>query len=127
MAVPNFSDPLLFSRICSDVEIGLGSNEDQSAVVGSILTSLGILKYRTDRLDASTLRDLSSAGRYSDVSNLGYRQLFASDCSKNKVENGGKCAVHEKDSAKVNDWLNHVWSLINLSMASKEHIQSDLK
>jgi hypothetical protein len=103
-AVLNFSDPVLVSRIWLDVETGLGSNKDKSAMVGSILTSLGILKYCTDRLDARTLRDLSSAGRHSAVSNLGYRQLFASECSKN-----------EKDSAIVNDWLNHVWSLIYLA------------
>jgi hypothetical protein len=89
MAVLNLSDPVLISRICSDVEIGLGSNEDKSAVVGSILTSLGVFRYRTDRLDARTLRDLSSAGRYSAVSNLGYGKLFAIECSKNKVENCG--------------------------------------
>jgi hypothetical protein len=35
--------------------------------------------------------------------------------------------LHEKDLAKVNDWFNHVWSLINLSMASNEQLQSVLK
>jgi hypothetical protein len=42
MAVLTFSDPVLVSRICSDVQIGLGSNEHKSAVVGLILTSLGV-------------------------------------------------------------------------------------
>jgi hypothetical protein len=53
-------------------------------VAGSILTSLGILKYRTERLVARTLRDLSSAGRYSDVSKVGYRQLFAANVQEIK-------------------------------------------
>jgi hypothetical protein len=112
---------VLVSRICSEVETSLGMNEDKSAVVGSILTSLGVLRYRTDRLDARTLRDLSSAGRYSAVSNLGYRQLFAVNVQK--IKSKMVANLHKKDLAKVNDMLNHVWSLINFLMASNEHIQ----
>jgi hypothetical protein len=59
MAVFNISDSVLVSRVRSEVDTSLGSNKDKSTVIGLILTSFGILKYRTDRLDARTLRDLS--------------------------------------------------------------------
>jgi hypothetical protein len=132
MAVLNFSDPVLVSRICSDVETGLGSNEDKSAVVGSILTSLGILKYRdADCLEALTdwmlahyeiCRPQDVQALFLTLATVNYLPTNVEEIKTKMVAN-----LHEKDLAKVNDWLNHVWSLINLSMASNEHIQSVLK
>lgn len=46
MATLNFQDSVLAAKICSDIQVALPKNTDKSAVVGSILTSLGILKYR---------------------------------------------------------------------------------
>lgn len=45
-AVLNFPDPLLIAKVCTDVQLELPNNDDRPAVVGSILTSLGLLKYR---------------------------------------------------------------------------------
>lgn len=45
-AVLNFPDPLLIAKVCTDVLSELPNNDDRPAVVGSILTSLGLLKYR---------------------------------------------------------------------------------
>jgi hypothetical protein len=95
-AVVLYSMPVL-----SEVETSLGSNKDKSAVVSSILTSLGILKYRTDRLNARTLQDMSSAGRCRAVSNLGYHQLFAANVQK--IKSKILANLHEMDLAKVND------------------------
>lgn len=46
IAVLNFPDPLLIAKVCTDVLSELPNNNDRPAVVGSILTSLGLLKYR---------------------------------------------------------------------------------
>lgn len=46
MAMLNFQDSVLAAKICADIQIALPKNVEKSAVVGSILTSLGILKYR---------------------------------------------------------------------------------
>lgn len=46
MATLNFQDSVLAAKICSDIQAALPKNKEKSAVVGSILTSLGILKYR---------------------------------------------------------------------------------
>lgn len=46
MAILNFQDSVLAAKICSDIQTTLPKNTEKSAVVGSILTSLGILKYR---------------------------------------------------------------------------------
>lgn len=46
MATLNFQDSVLAAKICADIQVALPKNTDKSAVIGSILTSLGILKYR---------------------------------------------------------------------------------
>lgn len=46
MAVLNFPDTVLIGRISMDVQSGLTQNMDKPAAVGSIITSLGLLKYR---------------------------------------------------------------------------------
>lgn len=46
MAVLNFPDTVLIGRISMDVQSGLALNKDKPAAVGSIITSLGLLKYR---------------------------------------------------------------------------------
>lgn len=45
-AVLNFPDSILIAKVCTDVQLELPNNDDRPAVVGSILTSLGLLKYR---------------------------------------------------------------------------------
>lgn len=46
MAMLNFQDSVLAAKVCADIQATLAKNTEKSAVVGSILTSLGILKYR---------------------------------------------------------------------------------
>lgn len=42
----NFSDTVLIARIGIDISAGLATNEDRPAVVGSIITSLGLMRFR---------------------------------------------------------------------------------
>lgn len=45
MAVLSFPDSVLIARVSMDIQIGLAKNNDKPAVVGSIVTSLGLLKF----------------------------------------------------------------------------------
>lgn len=46
MAVLNFPDSVLIARVGMDIQHGLVENTDKPAAVGSIVTSLGLLKFR---------------------------------------------------------------------------------
>lgn len=46
MAHLNFHDAVLAAKLCSDIQMSLVKHNDKSAVIGSILTSLGLLKHR---------------------------------------------------------------------------------
>lgn len=46
MAVLSFPDSVLIARIGMDIQNGLAENTDKPAAVGSIVTSLGLLKFR---------------------------------------------------------------------------------
>lgn len=45
LAVLNFPDEVLLEKVGADLQITLSTNE-RSSVIGSILTSIGILRYR---------------------------------------------------------------------------------
>lgn len=69
MATLNFHDSVLAAKLCSDIQVSLAKNKDKSAVIGSILTSLGILKHRD--LGRSLL--YSSRINYIELIHLFYR------------------------------------------------------
>lgn len=130
MASLNFQDSVLAAKICSDIQIVLPKT-DKSAVVGSVLTSLGILKYRDlDVLEVLTQwvlknceicrpQDLSAYFITSAILNF---QSTASDEVRSKLV---KSLVKE-DFTKKFDWLNHVWALGLLNLADSTHLDSVL-
>ncbi|XP_055853270.1 FAST kinase domain-containing protein 4 [Episyrphus balteatus] len=130
MASLNFQDSVLAAKICSDIQVALPKT-DKSAVVGSILTSLGILKYRDlDVLEVLTQwvlknceicrpQDLSAYFITSAILNF---QSSAADEVRSKLL---KSLVKE-DFTKKFDWLNHVWALGLLNYADSTHLDSVL-
>ncbi|XP_055903869.1 FAST kinase domain-containing protein 4 [Eupeodes corollae] len=130
MASLNFQDSVLAAKICSDIQAVLPKT-DKSAVVGSVLTSLGILKYRDlDVLEVLTQwvlknseicrpQDLSAYFITSAILNF---QSTASDEVRSKLL---KSLVKE-DFTKKYDWLNHVWALGLLNLADSSLIESVL-
>lgn len=132
MAVLNFPDPVLVDRICTDVQAILPQNNEKSAVVGSILTSLGLLRYRdTAALESLTdwvLKNYSNC-RPQDVAALFHTlgTLSYPTCQiealKTRMVNG----LQEQDLPKAVDWLNYVWSLVLLNISSDKHLDSVLK
>lgn len=132
MAVLNFPDPVLTDRICADVQSVLPLNKEKSAVVGSVLTSLGLLRYRdTTALEALTdwvLKNYENC-RPQDVLALFYTLAILNyptsqiEEIKNKLMNNFKL----EDATKSTEWLNYVWSLVALDISQPQHIDSVLK
>lgn len=132
MASLNFPDPMLTDRICSDVQTLLTNHADKTAVVGSILTSLGLLRYR----DTATLESLASwvlqhhdKCRPQDIlalfytcAILNYPTSHADAIKETLVKN-----IQQADLVKALDWINYVWALVVLDMAGPHHIDSVLK
>lgn len=132
MAVLNFPDPVLVDRVCTDVQAILPQNTEKSAVVGSILTSLGLLRYRdTAALESLTdwvLKNYSKcrpqdvAALFHTLGTLNYPTCQI-EALKVKMVNG----LQEQDLPKAVDWLNYVWSLVLLNISSEKHLDSVLK
>lgn len=130
LAKLNFPDPVLIGRICTDLHSGLEKN-DKSAVVGSILTSLGLLKYRDlDALEALTDWVIKNVNicRPQDISALflTLASLNYSTTKSNILKEQLIDSIVEVDLKKTTDWLDHVWALVLLNFAKPQHIQSVL-
>lgn len=131
MAVLNFPDSILISRICTDLHSGLEKNTDKPAAVGSIITSLGLMKYR----DLDALEALSAwILKYHDIcrphditaliltlATLNYPTTQAPQLKEKIVD-----VITLADLNKPSDWLNHVWALVVLQFAKPEQIESVL-
>ncbi|XP_037950789.1 FAST kinase domain-containing protein 4 [Teleopsis dalmanni] len=131
MATLNFQDSVLAAKLCSDVLATLKKNTEKSAVVGSILTSLGILKYRDlDILEALTQwiltnqeicrpQDLSALFLTSAL--LNFRTMDIENVRSKLVK-----SIVKEDFPKPSDWLNHVWALALLDLINNNHLESVL-
>ncbi|XP_058467872.1 uncharacterized protein LOC131440531 [Malaya genurostris] len=131
MANLNFRDSVLTARVCADMELELSHNIDKPAPIGSILTSLSLLRYR----DTATLDSLSDwivsnceICKPSHVSSLLLSLATLSyepsnvDGIRSKLINN----LVESDFVKSVDWLNTVWSLAILNSVSKQQLASVL-
>ncbi|XP_022216250.2 FAST kinase domain-containing protein 4 [Drosophila obscura] len=131
MSTLNFQDSVLGAKVCADVQAALPKNVERSAVVGSILTSLGILRYRDlDILESLTqwLVKNSEICRPQDLSAyfltsalLNFKSALLDDVS-NKL---AKSIVRE-DFTKQSEWLSYVWSLTMLGLVEHKHLDSVL-
>lgn len=131
MATLNFQDSVLAAKVCADIQMALPKNTDKSAVVGSILTSLGILKYRDlDILESLTQWTLkhSEVCRPQDLSALfltsailNFKPANIDDIRQKLVK-----TIVQQDFTKNIDWLNHVWALTMLGLCDNKHLESVL-
>ncbi|XP_001654178.2 protein TBRG4 isoform X1 [Aedes aegypti] len=131
MASLNFRDPVLTARICVDVESELASNKDKPAAIGSILTSLSLLRYRdTTILDLLSdwmvvNREVCKSSQISSLllslATLNYEPTNMDAIKTNLIN-----SLQESDFIKPNDWLNTVWSLAALNCVTPQHIASVL-
>jgi len=131
MAVLNFPDSILIARIGIDIANGLAENLNKPAAIGSIITSLGLLKFRnadvienlTDWMlkhrDICRPQDISSL--ILTLATLNY-PTDRSEEIKSKLVTG----LVENDFSKSSEWLTHVWALVVLDFAETQHFKSVL-
>ncbi|KAH8318923.1 hypothetical protein KR074_011964 [Drosophila pseudoananassae] len=131
MSTLNFQDSVLGAKVCADVQSVLPKNVEKSAVVGSILTSLGILRYRDlDILESLTQWILKNSEicRPQDVSAyfftsalLNFKSSQIEEVSKKLVK-----SIVREDFTKQSEWLSFVWSLTMLGLVEQNHLASVL-
>ncbi|XP_058130159.1 FAST kinase domain-containing protein 4 [Anopheles ziemanni] len=131
MASLNYRDVVLTARICSDLEQELAKNTDKIAPIVSILTSLGMLRYR----DGTVLDNLTSwiAAHHElckptqlgslllSLATLNYEPISMDAIKAKLVVN-----VTENDFIRSADWLNTVWSLTVLNSVTGDQLSSVL-
>ncbi|KMZ05093.1 FAST kinase domain-containing protein 4 [Drosophila simulans] len=131
MSTLNFQDSVLSAKVCADVQSALPKNVEKSAVVGSIITSLGILRYRDlDILESLTqwLLKNSEICRPQDLSAyfltsalLNFKSAQLEEVSKKLVK-----SIVREDFTKQSEWLSFVWSLTMLGIVEHGHLASVL-
>ncbi|XP_015589908.1 FAST kinase domain-containing protein 4 [Cephus cinctus] len=130
MAILSFPDEVLMQKISSGL-LETVPRTDKSPVIGSILTSLGLLRYKDQPLldTLSDWIDIHSEGmRPQDLcaflltlATVGYSPSNA-DTLFQKVTN----SLKESDMPSSLDWLDVVWSLVVLNQATTEQVSSVL-
>lgn len=128
-ALLNFYDEVLLEKVCSDLYDCILQNKKR-AVIGSIATSLGILKYR----DAELLDTLSEwyvqnleVCQTQDIVSLLMTLATVYYIPRNADVLFSKLNSH-MDSADMglSQWLDTVWALTILDRATAEHYESVL-
>lgn len=127
----NFIDTMLLERIKPDICVGLTKNLDRVAVVGSIVTSLGLMKYK----DATLLDNLSqfmvekhNLCRPKDLASLiltlalvNYRPQNIADIASKLIPK-----ISQTDLSPT-EWLDYVWALCILESYQSSHLESVLR
>uniref|UniRef100_A0A182MIC2 FAST kinase leucine-rich domain-containing protein n=1 Tax=Anopheles culicifacies TaxID=139723 RepID=A0A182MIC2_9DIPT len=131
MACLNFRDVVLTGRICADLDRELTKNTDKIAPIVSVLTSLGMLRYR----DGTVLDNLCSwiASHHElckptqlgslllSLATLNYEPISMDTIKAKLIAN-----VSENDYIRPSDWLNTVWSLTVLNCVNGDQLSSVL-
>ncbi|XP_049286102.1 FAST kinase domain-containing protein 3, mitochondrial [Anopheles funestus] len=131
MACLNYRDVVLTGRICSDLDRELTTNTDKMAPIVSVLTSLGMLRYR----DGTVLDNLCSwitshhelckptqlGSLLLSLATLNYEPISMDTIKTKLIAN-----VSENDYIRPADWLNTVWSLTVLNCVTGDQLSSVL-
>ncbi|XP_044019659.1 FAST kinase domain-containing protein 4-like isoform X1 [Aphidius gifuensis] len=130
MAKLNFRNELLLKKLSIDLQKAIES-VDQSPIVGSILTSLGMLKYRNDQLmdelckwcikNKKIIRTQDLCAMVLTLATIGYVPVDSDILFTEVLGN-----LKETDMTKSSEWLDVVWSLTILNRVTSEKISSVL-
>ncbi|KAL7730523.1 hypothetical protein ACLKA6_000524 [Drosophila palustris] len=131
MSMLNFQDSVLGAKVCADVQAALPKNSEKSAVVGSILTSLGIMRYRDlDILESLTqwllknceiCRPQDLSAYFLTAALLNFKTAQLEDVRKKLAK-----SIVREDFTRQSDWLNYVWSLTMLGLVEHGQLESVL-
>nr|CAD7199023.1 unnamed protein product [Timema douglasi] len=130
MSVLNFPDELLLEKVALDL-CECVPNNDRSAVVGSVLTSVGLMRYKhTELLDVlsdwvtvniDTCRTQDLCSLLQTLAMLNYRPSNESQLFDVLLKHLTVAAVPNSVA-----WLDVVWSLVVLDRATPQHVTSVL-
>lgn len=126
----NFPDQVLLDRIASDLISQVGEI-DRPAIVGNIFTCMGQLRWRNTslieelsdwvekNLDLCRINDLASF--IQTLATISYMPTNSEVLFKTIIPR-----LRKEDISRETVWLDIVWSLVTLGIASTEHIASTL-
>uniref|UniRef100_A0A182QQ10 RAP domain-containing protein n=1 Tax=Anopheles farauti TaxID=69004 RepID=A0A182QQ10_9DIPT len=131
MACLNYRDVVLTGRICADLDRELSKNTDKIAPIVSILTSLGMLRYRDGTVLDNLCGWIASHHELCKPTQLGSLLLSLATLNYEPISMDtikGKLVanVSENDFIRSTDWLNTVWSLTILNSVSGAQLSSVL-
>lgn len=127
----NFIDEMLLCRISMDINDGLVKNLNKSAVVGSIVTSLGFLKYKEpallDNLTEWIIKKQEFC-RPKDLTSLILTLALLNYRPKNVDDITSKILPKiTRNDLLANEWLDYVWALSVLELHQSNHLESILR
>lgn len=132
MSVLHFPDSVLTTKVCADVQSGLKAKIDKSATIGSILTSLSLLKYYDAVIldfltewvvqNSEMCRTQDLIALFMSLANLNHLPQDHLEAIKAKILPTLSILDFKKDS----EYLSFVWSVMALDMATPEHFKSVL-
>ncbi|XP_050421430.1 FAST kinase domain-containing protein 4 [Adelges cooleyi] len=127
LAVLNFPDEVLMEKVSADLCSTISTN-DRPSVIGSIITSMGILRLR----DTDLLESISSWLENHECKQHILESFLITLAYVNyktvNVDNIFKVFENNKIDgvSNINTWLDVVWSLIVLKRESDDHLKSVL-
>lgn len=131
MVTLNFVDEMLLSRISIDINEKLDKNQDKTAVVGSIVTSIGFLKYKEPILLDNLIKwiiDKQELCRPKDLSSLILTLALVNHQSK--CVNDAKTKILPRinqDDLSPNEWLDFIWAVCVLELHQPKHLETVLR
>lgn len=132
MASLNFPDPVLIAKICEDIQEGMKEPVEKSSLVGSLITSLAILRYREplllDSLSEWIIKNQDSC-RTQDVSSI-FMSLALLNHMPSEIEDVLQKRIATSltvlDFKTPIDYLGFVWSLMVLNFPLADFFNSVL-
>ncbi|XP_035897422.1 FAST kinase domain-containing protein 3, mitochondrial [Anopheles stephensi] len=131
MACLNYRDVVLTGRICAELDRELTKNTDRIAPIVSVLTSLGMLRYRDGTVLDNLCGWIASHHELCKPSQLGSMLLSLATLNYEPISMDTIKAklianVSENDFIRSSDWLNTVWSLTVLNCVNGDQLSSVL-
>lgn len=127
----NFVDEMLLSRITVDINQTIDKNANKVAVVGSIVTSIGFLKYKEPILLDNLIKWMVAKQqlcRPKDLASL-ILTLALVNHQSNCVDDAKTELVPKisQDDLSCNEWLDFVWALCVLESHQPRHLETVLR
>jgi hypothetical protein len=132
LASLNFPDPVLIVKICEDIQERLKEPLEKSSVIGSIITSLALLKYRDPVIldvfcdwivknrEIARPQDISAV--FKSLGNLNYLPAHHEEVLGTKLAQ----SLSPLEFKSSLDYLNYVWSLMVLNFPHSDFFNSVL-